>query len=153
MVQRQSNAVQVCLVNVRYGKMAPLRLEIYRAEYFTYSVLEQARCHMCRPKQSQSSQLDSTTQLAINHLKMESRTSACKVPWDINPHLLPSSTGVPLESENLFIFLFLFKFLTGKGKNIIARRKNPGVFWFCFVFLVVVDVFSHRTYHAVLGLI
>lgn len=130
MVQRQSNAVQVCLVNVRYGKMAPLRLEIYRAEYFTYSVLEQARCHMCRPKQSQSSQLDSTTQLAINHLKMESRTSACKVPWDINPHLLPSSTGVGVRKS---FFLFLFKFLTGKDKILLQEEKILGfLVLFCF---------------------
>lgn len=52
--------VQVYLINVRYGKMVPERLEIYIAECFTYSVLKQAGCHDSRPKQSQSLQLDST---------------------------------------------------------------------------------------------
>lgn len=109
--------------------MAPLRLEIYRAKCFVYSVLKQARCHTSRPKQSQSSQLDSTTQLAINHLKMESRTTACKVPWDINSHLLPSSIAAWVRF--FFLLFFFFKFLTGKkGKNIIARRKNPGFVFF-----------------------
>lgn len=70
------NTVQVYLINVRHGKMAPWRLEIYIAECFTYSVLKQVRC--------QSSQLGFATQLAINYLKIESRTFALQVSWDTN---------------------------------------------------------------------